>query len=106
MRLEYTDEQERALRITELEAILENDLYEDELEEYCLNIEYQFLQGGKNADGKPQAFLGIDGITFEVIHKEESKTYSITSYDEKGNPSLCLGGKDLEGLLVILPWLI
>ena len=30
MRLEYTEEQERQLRITELEAVLDNGLYENE----------------------------------------------------------------------------
>lgn len=29
MRLEYNEEQEKELRITEIEAILENELYED-----------------------------------------------------------------------------
>lgn len=44
MRLEYNEEQEKELRITEIEAILENGLYENELEEHRLEIELQFLQ--------------------------------------------------------------
>lgn len=45
MRLEYNDNQEKALRITEIQAILENNLYENKVEESCLEIELQFLQG-------------------------------------------------------------
>ncbi len=44
MRLEYDEEQEKRLRITEIEAILNNELYENEVEEHCLDIELQFLQ--------------------------------------------------------------
>lgn len=47
MRLEYNEEQENELRITEIEAILENELYENEEEEHCLEIELQFLQGNE-----------------------------------------------------------
>lgn len=32
MRLEYNENQEKALRITEIQAILENNLYENEVE--------------------------------------------------------------------------
>lgn len=39
MRLEYTEEQYRKLRITEIEAILENDLFEDVEEEQALLAE-------------------------------------------------------------------
>lgn len=51
MRLEYTEEQERELRITEIEAILENNLYEDEIEELALKAELQFLQDNINSHG-------------------------------------------------------
>lgn len=44
MRLEYNENQEKELRITEIEAILENELYENKVEEHCLEIELQFLQ--------------------------------------------------------------
>ena len=44
MRLEYTEEQEKELRMTELEAVLENDLYDSNVEKYCLEVELQFLQ--------------------------------------------------------------
>lgn len=39
IRLEYTDEQERNLRITEIMAILENNLFEDEEQERELMAE-------------------------------------------------------------------
>jgi|GEM_PF-4127856 len=45
MRLEYNEEQERMLRITEIEAILENELYGNKEDEYSLEIELQRLQG-------------------------------------------------------------
>lgn len=44
MRLEYTEEQERPLRITELEAVLENELYENEEDKQSLELELQSLQ--------------------------------------------------------------
>ena len=44
MRLEYNEEQERELRATEIEAILENKLYENEQEKHYLELELQFLQ--------------------------------------------------------------
>lgn len=56
MRLEYNEEQERELRITEIEAILENELYENKMEEHCLDIELQFLQGDENAHGESYTY--------------------------------------------------
>lgn len=50
MRLEYTEEQERQLRITELEAVLDNGLYENEEDKQSLELELQSLQ--KNTDKK------------------------------------------------------
>ncbi len=44
MRLEYTEEQERQLRITELEAVLANGLYENEEDKQSLELELQSLQ--------------------------------------------------------------
>lgn len=58
MRLEYNENQEKELRITEIVAILENELYENEVEEHCLEIELQFLQGNKNTYGETYAFIG------------------------------------------------
>lgn len=58
MRLEYNENQEKELRITEIVAILENELYENEVEEHCLEIELQFLQGNKNTYGEPYALIG------------------------------------------------
>lgn len=39
MRFEYTQEQENKLRVTEIEAILENNLYADENERFELMAE-------------------------------------------------------------------
>ena len=47
MRLEYTDKEERQLRITEIMAILENELYESPAEEKELLKELSALQYGK-----------------------------------------------------------
>ena len=44
MRFEYTEKQERQLRITEIEAILENDLYEDAEQEKELIQELEELK--------------------------------------------------------------
>ena len=44
MRLEYTEKQERNLRITEITAILENDLFEDAEEETLLLTELAELE--------------------------------------------------------------
>ena len=44
MRLEYKEEQERQLRITELEAVLENELYENDEDKQSLELELQSLQ--------------------------------------------------------------
>lgn len=47
MRLEYNEEQERKLRITEIEAILENDLFADADEEAALVAELAELEAAK-----------------------------------------------------------
>ena len=87
MRLEYNENQEKELRITEIEAILENDLYENEVEEHCLEIELQFLQGNKNTYGEPYAFIGTDNVSFDVIYKYENDRYSITcNLEEEKKP--------------------
>ena len=44
MRLEYAEEQERNLRITEIMAILENNLFEDEEQEKELLEELEKLE--------------------------------------------------------------
>ena len=43
MRLEYNEQEEAQLRITEIQAILENNLYEDGQEEKCLVKEHEEL---------------------------------------------------------------
>ena len=94
MRLEYTESQERELRITELNAVLENELYESNVEKYCLEIELQFLEGSKNVFGD------ADKISFEIIYEEESEDYSATLYNQNGEPRLpYLNHKDLYKLV-------
>lgn len=71
-------EKETLLRITEIEATLANEEYENEVEECCLEIELQFLQGSKNAYNEPYAFIGTDNVSFDVIYEEENDRYSAT----------------------------
>ena len=85
MRLEYTEEQERELRITEIEAILENHLRDNKVEELTLETELQFLQGNVDGYGNPIAFVGNDDITFEVTY-EDNSYYSMLVHDKEGNP--------------------
>lgn len=47
MRLEYNEEQERKLRITDIEVILENDLFADADEEAALVAELAELEAAK-----------------------------------------------------------
>ena len=89
MRLEYTEEQEKQLRITEIEAILENKLKEDSIEMISLEIELQFLQGNTNGYGEPQANVTNDtGETLEIIFDKNMEQYSMLIYDKEGNPTL------------------
>lgn len=100
MRLEYDEEQEKRLRITEIEAILNNELYENEVEEHCLDIELQFLQGNENVYGEPYAFIGSDNVSFDVIYEEENNRYSATLYNKEGNPQLpYLNSENIEKLV-------
>lgn len=71
MRLEYNEEQEKELRITEIEAILENELYENELEEHCLEIELQFLQDNEKHISKRWVKCLNCGHEFETMEIEE-----------------------------------
>ena len=87
MRLEYTEEQEKQLRITEIESILTNSLYENEIEELALEAELQFLQGNVDGHGTPIAFIGNDDVTFEVTY-EDNSYYSMLVHDKEGNPIL------------------
>ena len=87
MRLEYTEEQERELRITEIEAILENHLRDNKVEELALEAELQFLQGNVDGYGTPIAFIGNDDITFEVTY-EDNSYYSMLVHDKEGDPIL------------------
>lgn len=87
MRIEYTDEQEKRLRITEIESILANNLYENEVEELTLEVESQFLQGNENGFGEPVAYISIDsGETLEIIFDMSMECYSMIIHDVEGNP--------------------
>ena len=87
MRLEYTEEQERELMITEIESILTNNLYENEIEELALEAELQFLQGNVDGYGAPIAFIENDDVTFEITY-EDNSYYSMLVHDKEGNPIL------------------
>lgn len=101
MRLEYNENQEKELRITEIQTILKNDLYENEVEERCLEIELQFLQGNTDAYSEPKAFVQTDNVSFDVIYEQENDRYSATLYDVDGNPLLpYLNDENLEKLVV------
>lgn len=81
-------------------VILENDLYENEVEEHCLEIELQFLQGNKNTYDEPQAFVETDNVSFDVIYEYENNRYSATLYDKNGNPQHSyLNSENLEKLI-------
>lgn len=100
MRLEYNENQEKELRITEIEAILENKLYENEVEEHCLEIELQFLQGDENVYGEPHAFVQTDNVSFDVIYEQKNDRYFAALYDKNGNPQLpYLNSEKLEELI-------
>ena len=89
MRLEYTEEQEKELRITEIEAILENHLRDSKIEELALEVELQFLQGNENGYGEPIAHVGIDsGETLEIIFDKNIEQFSMLIHDKEGNPIL------------------
>ena len=89
MRLEYTEEQERELRITEIEAILDNHLRDSKIEELALEVELQFLQGNENSYGEPLAYIGIDtGETLEIIFDRNIEQFSMLIHDVEGNPML------------------
>lgn len=88
MRLEYTEEQEKQLRITEIEAILENNLYENDLEEFMLDIEKQFLEGNETVYGEPFAVVGTEDkiieVTLETL-EDDTTEYSLLVQDKDGN---------------------
>lgn len=68
MRLEYTEEQERELRITEIYAILENDLYEDDKEESDLISELEELEAQSKGEAnmeKKKYYAITTSMTFE-----------------------------------------
>lgn len=89
MRLEYTEEQERELRIAEIEAILDNHLRDSKIEELTLEVELQFLQGNENGYGEPIAYVGMDsGETLEIIFDKNIEQFSMLIHDVEGKPML------------------
>ena len=89
MRLEYNEDQGKQLRTTEIEAILENNLYSTEIEKLTLETELQFLQGNTDGYGTPIAFIEIrTGESLEITYEEESEQYSMLIHDVEGNPML------------------
>lgn len=71
MRLEYNEEQERELRATEIEAILENKLYENEQEKHCLELELQFLQANeKHISKRERKVLIMNNGSLELKRRE------------------------------------
>ena len=88
MRLEYTEEQEKQLRITEIEVILDNELEESYIDKLALKIELQFLQGYTNGYDEPIAHVEDDnGNMLEIIFDKNIEQYSMTIYDTDGNPT-------------------
>lgn len=102
MRLEYNEEQEKQLRIIEIESILENDLYDSEIDKLALEIELQFLQGNKDGYEAPRAFVDIaSGESLEVTYQQESSQFSVLIHDVNGVPVLPYYNADtIEELLM------
>ncbi len=99
MQLEYDKEQEKQLRITEIEAFLNNGLYKNDVERHCLNIELQFLQGSTNSYEEPYACIEINDMIVDVIH-ENDNNFSATIYTKDGCPQLpYLNSENLEELV-------
>ena len=89
MRLEYTNEQEKQLRIAEIEAMLTNELTEQCIRKLALETEFQFLQGNTNDFGEQRADIILDsGEMIEIIFDEEMEKYSMLIFNEEGNPML------------------
>lgn len=89
MRLEYNEEQEKQLRIIDIESMLTNNICNTEIEKLTLETELQFLQGNEDGYGAPIAFIEIEtGESLEIIYEEESKRYSMLIHDVEGYPML------------------
>lgn len=99
MRLEYTDEQERQLRLTEIDAILSNDEYENEVEKYRLLIEQSFLNGTKDVYDRPMAVVELEEIRCTFIYEQQNDQYLAACYAWEGSYVTCFGDKDLESIL-------
>jgi hypothetical protein len=87
MRLEYDSEQEKELRLTEIQSILKSGLYESEsIEEMELDVEKQFLEGSVDGYGQPVAYIGLNtGHTMEIIYDPDREQDSMIFYDVDGD---------------------
>jgi hypothetical protein len=87
MRLEYDNEQEKKLRLTEIQSILENSLYENEsIEEMRLVVEEQFLEGDLDGFNQPVAYIRLNtGHTMEIIYDIDREQYLLIFYDVDGD---------------------
>lgn len=73
------------------------------MEEHCLEIELQFLQGDKNVYGEPHAFVKTDNVSFDIIYEYEDDSYYAALYDKNGNPHLpYLNSENLEELIELI----
>lgn len=85
MKLEYASEKEKELRIEKIEAALDNNLFKNKVEEACLQVELQFLQGNKSDFNEPKAIIGIDKTAeLEILYEKEMKRFSACKYNKRG----------------------
>lgn len=102
MRLEYNEEQEKQLKITDIESILTNNLYNTVIEKFSLETELQFLQGNEDGWGSPLAWIELEtGESLEITYEAEAEQYSMLIHDSDGNPMLPYYNADtVEDLLM------
>lgn len=89
MRLEYVNEEEKQLRIVEIEAVLENNLCENRLEKYRLEVEKQFLEGNCSPFNDLVASVEMEtGETFEMTNEIRTNQFSLIFHNKEGYPEL------------------
>lgn len=99
MEFECSEKPEMKLRIAEIETTLNNELYKNDVEKHCLDIELQFSQGSTNSYGEPYACIEINDMIVDVIH-ENDNNFSATIYTKDGCPQLpYLNSENLEELV-------
>ena len=87
---------EEELRITELNAILENDLFDTKKEELGYEIELQFLQNKKN-----KAIIDIEGHEYKILYLTKSKMYMAFNANTK-RIEPCAYGQTVDRVLETL----